>query len=107
MIYHQAWHSQESWLSLLGTCFQHCSTTPCGCLHMACCVKLLLAIRYSNLLSWCFECRHDLTLELTMDGSKDEVVGHLEYRADLFEPATAHRFVKHLQVRQLCPATLT
>ena len=33
-----------------------------------------------------------------MDGSKDEVVGHLEYRADLFEPATAHRFVKHLQV---------
>lgn len=45
--------------------------------------------------------RHDLTLELVMDGPKDEVSGHLEYRADLFEHATAVRFVRHLEV--CCP----
>ena len=33
-----------------------------------------------------------------MDNTKDEVVGHLEYRADLFEKATAIRFVRHLEV---------
>ncbi|KAK9803102.1 hypothetical protein WJX73_003138 [Symbiochloris irregularis] len=42
--------------------------------------------------------RHDLTLELTMDNAKDEVVGHLEYRADLFDHGTATRFIQHLQL---------
>lgn len=33
-----------------------------------------------------------------MDNARNQVVGHLEYRADLFEPSTASRIVKHLEV---------
>ena len=39
--------------------------------------------------------KFDMYLELAWEG--DTIVGHTEYRTDLFDPATMERFAKHLQ----------
>ena len=43
-------------------------------------------------------CRFDLTLEMTHDSAKDEVVGHIEYRTDLFKRTTIEALVNHFAV---------